>query len=751
MRWELALLKFKFKPYAHQQEALDMSWNKEYFAYFMEMGCVDAETEYLSKHGWKKITEYAGEKIAVPDKLGVLHWEKIENVIHKTTDKFIHFLSQSGHIDMMLTPDHQVPILTSGYKIKNRITRLGDIVINTAQELSDTNQRNINHGLCNVRFPISITDNIFFSTKRTYNTTEIKSMFRNEKDLDKIQMVTVGQRNKLLSELPYQKLSLPQARLLHHWIIMGGGNCFIRCFSRKRKTYSVMKSQMKSDITDEVRVYRGILSQVHQVKEIAVDKADCYCFRSSTGYLLLRRNNSIFITGNSGKTKVILDNAAMLYSKDSIDSLVIIAPKGCYGNWARKEIPQHMAVDYTTLFWDANMSKKNYDLFIANIRKADRSVLQILVINIESLATSDRAAVVMKEFLKANKKTMGVIDESTCIKNPTSKRTKKMVALSTKFNIRRIATGSPITNNPFDVYAQCQFLSKGCLGYKRFKEFKEAYATFKHLSINGRLIPVPDKFINLDDLAERISKLSYRVQKKDCLDLPSKVYLMRDVELTPEQSKVMAELKAEKFAEFQGQEITTRLALTLALRLHQIICGHIKTDEGGIKRIKNNRISSMFSLIEELTGKIIIFANYRDNIKEISEQLEKVYSKDSYVTYFGDTSTENRIKAIESFEDPNSSVRFFVGNTQTAGKGITLVQATTVIFFSNSFSLEDRLQAEDRAHRVGQTKSVTYVDMCVKESLDEKIIKALLLKRNLSKEVLRDDLEEWFNIKKGKK
>lgn len=451
----------------------------------------------------------------------------------------------------------------------------------------------------------------------------------------------------------------------------------------------------------------------------------------------------------SGKSKVIIDNAGMLYMKGAIDSLVIIAPKGCYANWAKKEIPQHMssAVPYTVQLWDSAMSKGSRVAFLEHMKRPCGNRLNILVINIESIVSSKAADDALKAFLKHTNKTMGVIDESTCIKTPTSKSTRRMLHLSDKFHVRRIATGSPITNKPFDLYPQCQFLQKGSLGYPNFSRFKNQYATFKTIPIAGRTISIPDKFINLDELAERIKPFSYRVQKKDCLDLPDKIYQTRYVELSPEQRRVYKQLKAERFAEIEGKEMTTQIALTTLLRLHQVICGCYKTDDGEVGRFKPNpRINSLMELIPELTGKTIIFANYIDNIEEIIGELKNEYGDKSVVSYYGATSTADRTAAIKSFEDVNSEVRFFVGNTQAAGRGITLVAAENVVYYSNNYSLELRQQSEDRAHRPGQTKHVNYIDLVAMGTLDSRIVKALLSKRDIAQEILQDDLEKWFEL-----
>jgi SNF2 family DNA or RNA helicase len=394
------------------------------------------------------------------------------------------------------------------------------------------------------------------------------------------------------------------------------------------------------------------------------------------------------------------------------------------------------------------MSKTKRNKFIEAMKETKPTTMDIFVVNLESLVASKDAETAAKEFFKYHTKPMGIIDESTCIKTPRSKGTRKILAMSPKFNVRRIITGSPITNSPFDMFAQSQFLEKNCLGFQTYNRFKEYYAVFKPIRLaNGRTINVPERFVNLDDLAKRLEPMSYRVLKKDCLDLPPKIYETRSVDLTPIQRKIYNDILANKFTEFEGKEMTADIVLTTLLRQHQIICGSYTADDGTIIRIPEcPRIYQLMDLLEETSGKVIIFANYVDNIKQICEYIEAKYGKESYVHYYGDTTTAERTDAIRLFEDPLSPVRFFVGNTQTAGRGITLVQAETVIYYSNNYSLESRQQSEDRAHRPGQTKSVTYVDMLCRDTIDEKIIKALMSKQSISQQILQDDPKEWFKL-----
>ena len=191
-------------------------------------------------------------------------------------------------------------------------------------------------------------------------------------------------------------------------------------------------------------------------------------------------------------------------------------------------------------------------------------------------------------------------------------------------------------------------------------------------------------------------------------------------------------------------EATTTTVLVQLLRLHQISCGFIPTDEGEVVQLENNRATELISALEEISGKVIIWANYRNDIFLLKDMLSKKYGANSLVTYFGDTKEDERVEAVEQFQDASSPVRFFLGNTQTGGYGITLTSAQTVIYYSNNYDLEKRLQSEDRAHRIGQENSVTYLDLVCKATVDEKIIKALRNKISLAQAVTGDKWREWI-------
>ena len=449
-----------------------------------------------------------------------------------------------------------------------------------------------------------------------------------------------------------------------------------------------------------------------------------------------------FMEMGTGKSKVLVDNMAMLYDKGKINGALIIAPKGVYNNWFTQEIPTHLAshVQPTMVLWTASTSKTK-DKEYQSLFETGHD-LHILIMNVEALSTKKGLDFAAK-FLRSHT-TMLAVDESTTIKNPTAKRTKSILQLGKQAEYRRILTGSPVTKSPLDLFTQCNFLNEFLLGFDSFYAFRNRYAHMIERNFGGRRVQLVGSYKRLDELADNIKSFSYRVLKEDCLDLPDKIYTKREIELTDEQSKAYATMKSAALASLKGKMATAPHVLTQMMRLHQITCGHLKNDDGTTTTIKNNRMKELLSLLEEVEGKVIIWANYIYDIENIVKNISEEYGADSIVQYYGAISSQDRADAIEKFQDPNSNARFFVGNPQTAGYGITLTAASNVIYYSNGYDLEKRLQSEDRAHRIGQTKSVTYIDLIAPKTVDEKIVKALRSKMDIANTIMDEDWKEWI-------
>jgi len=389
--------------------------------------------------------------------------------------------------------------------------------------------------------------------------------------------------------------------------------------------------------------------------------------------------------------------------------------------------------------WQANITKGQQEK-LSTLFETE-TALHIFIMNVEALSTTKGTDFALK-FINSHN-TLMAIDESTTIKNPSAKRTKNILNLSTKTKYRRIMTGSPVTKNPLDLYSQCEFLSPWLLDFTSYYAFRNRYAEMKTMHVRGRSIQVVDKFKNLGELSDQLKGFSYRVLKEDCLDLPEKNWTKRQITLSADQRKIYAEMKQTALAHLNGKVTSTMTVLTQLMRLHQITCGHFKADDGTIQKIANNRISELMNVLDELEGKAIIWANYQHDIINIIKEVVKVHGPGSIVDYYGLTPQNERQENIKRFQN-NDKCRFLVGTPQTGGYGITLTAANTVIYYSNGYDLEKRLQSEDRAHRIGQKKNVTYVDIIAEDTVDEKIVKALRDKVNIASQVLGEDLKAWI-------
>ena len=448
-----------------------------------------------------------------------------------------------------------------------------------------------------------------------------------------------------------------------------------------------------------------------------------------------------FMEMGTGKTKVLIDNLAMLYDKGKVNGALIIAPKGVVKTWYEQEIPTHLPnhIENVTVLWQSNITKqqetKLNNLFDLGVH------LHIFIMNVEALST-DKGVKFASKFLNSHR-TLMAIDESTTIKTPTAKRTKNIISLGKLAKYRRIMTGSPITKNPLDLYSQCEFLDPWLLNFQSFYAFRNRYAEMKTMHVRGRSIQVVNAFQNLSELSDKVKGFSYRVLKEDCLDLPPKNFTKRHIVLSKEQRKIYDQMKKEAMAILNGKVTTTMTVLTQLMRLHQITCGHFTADDGGVQLIPSNRINELMDILEEIDGKAIIWANYQMDVNEIIKNVEAKHQKGSIVDYYGLTPQEDRQDNIRKFQsDPKC--RFMVGTPSTGGYGITLTAANTIIYYSNGYDLEKRLQSEDRAHRIGQNKNVTYIDIIAEDTVDEKIVKALREKINIASEVMGEELKDWI-------
>jgi len=443
----------------------------------------------------------------------------------------------------------------------------------------------------------------------------------------------------------------------------------------------------------------------------------------------------------TGKTKVAIDNMAMLYDNGKINGALIIAPKGVYKNWYSQEIPTHLAdhIKPKTVLWQATINQKQQKVLDTLFETG--LDFHILVMNVEAFSTK-KGVDFAGRFLNSHN-TFMVIDESTTIKNPGAKRTKNIVSLGKYAKYRRIMTGSPVTKSPLDLYKQCEFLDEYLLDHSSYYTFRTRYAIMRKANFNGRSVEIVVGYKNLGELSDKLKPFSYRVLKDDCLDLPKKTFMKRVITLSAEQEKVYKQMKEMALAQLNGKLLTTANALSQLMRLHQITCGHFKANDGSTQTVKNNRLNELSELLEEVEGKAIIWAHYQYDVQTVIDAIKKEYGEDSVVDYYGKTPNEERQDNIKKFQsDPKC--RFLVGTPSTGGYGLTLTAASTMIYYSNGYDLEKRQQSEARIDRIGQEKPMTYIDIICEDTVDERIVKALRKKINIATEIMGEQLKDWI-------
>ena len=460
-----------------------------------------------------------------------------------------------------------------------------------------------------------------------------------------------------------------------------------------------------------------------------------------------RQEFGLFMEMGTGKSKVLIDNLGLLFLNGQINFALVLAPKGVYRNWVAKEIPEHMSDDipHRVIRWVASPNKRQQEEMRSV--KDHFAGLTIFVMNVESFST--KKGQTAGEWMARTFGNNGLIaiDESTTIKNHKAKRTKSLLKIASQFKYRRLLTGSPITKSPLDIFSQTEFLRPGLMGHESFYTFQGRYAVLQRRSMGAKSFQQIVGYKNLDELTDKIDTFSYRVLKKDCLDLPEKIYTARYVTLTDEQFRMYSLLQQQAMLLFEDGEIVSAPAvITQMLRIQQVLSGHLKTDDGEMKYFPSRRMDALKEILEEHDGKVIIWSRFRYDIIQITKMLNKEFGEGSAAAYYGDTTDDERQSIVQQFQSPGSRLRFFVGNPATAGYGLTLTEADLVIYYANDFNLETRIQSEDRAHRIGQKNNVTYIDLISEGTIDEKIVEALRNKIDIGARVLGEEAREWLTL-----
>ena len=451
----------------------------------------------------------------------------------------------------------------------------------------------------------------------------------------------------------------------------------------------------------------------------------------------------------TGKTITAIMDLMILHHEKGVDNCVIFAPKSVYRNWY-KEITEFVAPEktkYAISTWDPSLKDPVTKTKLTDLLEKSVVPLNIFLMNIEAIS-SPKGVKFLEKYLSVQDKTktMMIVDESTVIKTHNAKRTKNLIKLAKDINYKRILTGTPVTKSPLDIYTQFAFLDPKILGQSNYYAFRARYAKIiNRPTSGGRHFPLITGYQRLDELEQKIYSAAFRVKKEECVDLPEKIYMKRFIPMSEKQLVAYESLRRNAMFIFNDKTTTTVNRLSQIVKLHQVCCGFTINDHGEIHDLPNKRYDELLDVLEEVDGKVIIWATYRHNIETITNKLKEKYGDTKAAAFYGDTENQVRLDLVRDFQSETSDLTYLVANPKTGGYGITLTASHTVVYFSNNYDLEIRLQSEDRAHRIGQKNKVTYVDFVCQGTVDEKILTALKNKVDIASQVMGDELKSWIS------
>ena len=441
---------------------------------------------------------------------------------------------------------------------------------------------------------------------------------------------------------------------------------------------------------------------------------------------------ALFMCVGSGKTKTTIDLVAaraMASGDLNVDALVVACPFSIRQNWL-KQLKEHCPIAYEAVVLDFK-TKKGRDDYARVMAADDR--LRIIIVGIESLSTGGAIEKVGNFLLHT--RAAFVVDESSRIKNPSAKRTKNIVALGNRAKYKLILTGTPITQGLIDLYAQMEFLSPDIIGVGDFYSFRNRYAImggFDNKEIIG--------YKNAEELLGSIMPYTFQITAEEALsELPEKTYMTRMVSMSAEQKKVYKGISSEKMIETSSETIAIQNALEKLMRLQQVTGGFTidkKVDPVSGKEetvpvpLQSAKVQEVLNIAEEDEASTIVWCRFRAEIAAVADALRAKYGRDAVVEFHGGVTSEQRWKNVCDFE--SKKARFFVGNQVSGGVGLELVAATVVVYYSNTFSYEDRVQSEARNHRIGQKNPVTYIDLVCEGTIDTHVIDVVKEKGNMA-------------------
>lgn len=785
---------WKTTPFDHQRNDVEKFGQAGAWARFWEPGCVDADTEYLSPDGWRRIADYDGGPVAQfdPDSETASFVEPQRYVVEDCPE-FIQLLSDRG-LNQRLSPDHRVLHMTKhggAYKwttaeelerettgaALRRLPVRYTLATGDSTDLSDPELRVQVAVMADGHFPKHSqgTHRTVLRLKKAHKKDRLVQLLsdagieyrrRDEDSGFSVFSFPAPLRTKRLGDIAY-RLSPEQADAvldeLPHWdgsFLKGGGWAyfsavdedldaaqFLAC-SRGLRAYAAHDPQ---GTRGRVIVRGGsgdLWVRERNISRVPSVDGKAYCFQVPTGALVLRREGNVFITGNCGKTQPTLTEAAWLYQLGEIDGVIVLAPNGVHRNWAVDQVPTHLGVEnYKVHTWQTQKAATRWHMQ-AFKECLEHEGLALLFMSYDSIKT-DKGSAAWRSFLK-QRRCLYVLDESPRIKTPTSQVTKRVLGSRGAAPYRRILTGTPVDDKPFDVYSQVKFLNPeawnqiGCRNYTAFKSMFGVWVDLERRDTGQRFKKLVE-YRNMDLLQEQMLKVGSRIMKEDVLDLPPKLYSTRYFDLAPKQRKVYEELKDNMITFLEnGDMVAADLAIVKIMRLQQVTSGWLPTEDDATVMTpiceQNPRLKLLAEVIEDTDHQMIVWAKYRQDITNIMELCRKLDV--TAVRYDGTCNDDQMARAIDDFKSGNAQV--FVANPKKASEGITLTCAKTMVYYNQNWKLAERLQSEDRIHRIGQDVPVHIIDICAADTVDRAIIEALTTKRQMAAFIQGDELKDWI-------
>lgn len=447
--------------------------------------------------------------------------------------------------------------------------------------------------------------------------------------------------------------------------------------------------------------------------------------RKAVALCLKNKSFGLFMEMGTGKTKVILDLIGYYKETLEINPVIVVCPVSVMDNWKAEALKHQPNLRVAVL-------GGTRDERVQLLKRGMLDSSHIFVINYES-------AWRLEDELLKFKWGMIVLDESTKIKHRSSQQAKGIMRIAKAVRRRYIMSGTPMPNSPLELFNQIKFIDETVFG-SNFYVFRDRYAVmggYQGYQVIG--------WKNLEELATKLGGVTYRVLKKDCLDLPDKVYKEYRLPMSDAFRKIYEQFAEEMVAEIGGQTIMATVVLAKLTKLRQLTSGFVYDEQRAVISMEDKqKLKQLEEILIEVTSnhKVVIWTTFRHEISMIEKLVQELKLK--HVKIDGTIPQNERQEAIRKFQE-DDSYRVFVGNQHAGGLGITLTSADYCVFYSNDYSPEIRLQAEDRLHRIGQKNTVTYIDILLKSTIDISIFRMLRKKQDLSEYISAINIQEVLN------